>query len=251
MNITVYCGSNPGADPRFAEAARELGTWIGASGHCLVYGGSSVGLMGAVSRAALDAGGRVEGVEPQFFIDAGVAQHDLTELHVVETMGHRKAMMIELGDAFVAGGRVEGVEPQFFIDAGVAQHDLTELHVVETMGHRKAMMIELGDAFVALPGGMGTLEEISEVMSQIRLRMGPARCHLLNLGGFYDPLAELLRAMVGQGFLDDYELDRICFPASVGELEALLAEDAADLAVTGGRRPQTPYCPEALPGNRG
>lgn len=204
MNITVYCGSNPGADPRFAEAARELGTWIGASGHCLVYGGSSVGLMGAVSRAALDA-----------------------------------------------GGRVEGVEPQFFIDAGVAQHDLTELHVVETMGHRKAMMIELGDAFVALPGGMGTLEEISEVMSQIRLRMGPARCHLLNLGGFYDPLAELLRAMVGQGFLDDYELDRICFPASVGELEALLAEDAADLAVTGGRRPQTPYCPEALPGNRG
>lgn len=204
MNITVYCGSNPGADPRFAEAARELGTWIGASGHCLVYGGSSVGLMGAVSRAALDA-----------------------------------------------GGRVEGVEPQFFIDAGVAQHDLTELHVVETMGHRKAMMIELGDAFVALPGGVGTLEEISEVMSQIRLRMGPARCHLLNLGGFYDPLAELLRAMVDQGFLDDYELDRICFPASVGELEALLAEDAADLAVTGGRRPQTPYCPEALPGNRG
>lgn len=204
MNITVYCGSNPGADPRFAEAARELGTWIGASGHCLVYGGSSVGLMGAVSRAALDA-----------------------------------------------GGRVEGVEPQFFIDAGVAQHDLTELHVVETMGHRKAMMIELGDAFVALPGGVGTLEEISEVMSQIRLRMGPAHCHLLNLGGFYDPLAELLRAMVDQGFLDGYELDRICFPASVGELEALLAEDAADLAVTGGRRPQTPYCPEALPGNRG
>ena len=204
MNITVYCGSNPGADPRFAEAARELGTWIGASGHCLVYGGSSVGLMGAVSRAALDA-----------------------------------------------GGRVEGVEPQFFIDAGVAQHDLTELHVVETMGHRKAMMIELGDAFVALPGGVGTLEEISEVMSQIRLRMGPARCHLLNLGGFYDPLAELLRAMVDQGFLDDYELDRICFPASMGELEALLAEDAADLAVTGGRRPRTPYCPEALPGNRG
>ncbi len=204
MNITVYCGSNPGADPRFAEAARELGTWIGASGHCLVYGGSSVGLMGAVSRAALDA-----------------------------------------------GGRVEGVEPQFFIDAGVAQHDLTELHVVETMGHRKAMMIELGDAFVALPGGVGTLEEISEVMSQIRLRTGPAHCHLLNLGGFYDPLAELLRAMVDQGFLDGYELDRICFPASVGELEALLAEDAADLAVTGGRRPQTPYCPEALPGNRG
>lgn len=204
MNITVYCGSNPGADPRFQEAAEQLGKWIARSGHGLVYGGSSVGLMGAVSRAALEA-----------------------------------------------GGRVEGVEPNFFIEAGVAQHDLTCLHVVETMGHRKELMIELGDAFVALPGGVGTLEEISEIMSQIRLRMGPARCHLLNLGGFYDPLAQLLRSMETQGFLDQYELDRICFPATVDELEELLAEDAAALASTGGKRPRTPYCPEALPGNRG
>lgn len=204
MNITVYCGSNPGADPRFREAAEQLGTWIAEAGHCLVYGGSSVGLMGAVSRAAL-----------------------------------------------AAGGRVEGVEPRFFIDAGVAQHDLTRLHVVETMGQRKALMIELGDAFVALPGGVGTLEEISEIMSQIRLRMGPARCHLLNLGGFYNPLAQLLHAMAGQGFLDDYELERICFPATVEELEALLAEDALALAAAGGKRPREPYCPEALPGNRG
>lgn len=102
MNITVYCGSNFGDNPHFEEAARNLGAWIARAGHTLVYGGSSVGLMGAVSRAAIEGGTLVIGVEPAFFIEAGVAQHDLTELFVCDTMGERKAKMIELGDAFVA-----------------------------------------------------------------------------------------------------------------------------------------------------
>lgn len=102
MNITVYCGSNFGDNPHFEEAARNLGAWIARAGHALVYGGSSVGLMGAVSRAAIEGGAPVIGVEPAFFIEAGVAQHDLTELIVCDTMGERKAKMIELGDAFVA-----------------------------------------------------------------------------------------------------------------------------------------------------
>lgn len=102
MNITVYCGSNFGDNPHFEEAARNLGAWIARAGHTLVYGGSSVGLMGAVSRAAIEGGTPVIGVEPAFFIEAGVAQHDLTELFVCDTMGERKAKMIELGDAFVA-----------------------------------------------------------------------------------------------------------------------------------------------------
>lgn len=102
MNVTVYCGSSPCRNPHFELAARELGAWLASAGHALVYGGSSVGLMGVISRTVLEAGGTVYGVEPRFFIEAGVAQHDLAELYVVETMSERKAKMIELGDAFVA-----------------------------------------------------------------------------------------------------------------------------------------------------
>ncbi|WP_165246932.1 TIGR00730 family Rossman fold protein [Adlercreutzia sp. ZJ141] len=175
MNITVYCGSNPGKDPLFIQAAHDLGTWIANAGHALVYGGSSIGLMGAVSQATIDA-----------------------------------------------GGQVYGVEPQFFIDAGVAQHDLTELYVVQTMSERKEKMIELGDAFVALPGGVGTLEEISEITSRIRLGMNPSECYFLNINGFYNPLQMLLCEMHEQGFLDQIDLDRIHFPKNLEQLAALI-----------------------------
>lgn len=175
MNITVYCGSSDSPNTHFEAAARELGRWIAQQGHTLVYGGSSVGLMGTISRTVLDA-----------------------------------------------GGSVIGVEPRFFIEAGVAQHDLTELYTVDTMSERKAKMIELGDAFVALPGGVGTLEEISEIMSCIRLGLGVAACYLLNVDGFYDNLKAFLVHMVEQGFLDEIDLTRICFPASVSELVAML-----------------------------
>lgn len=176
MNITVYCGSSKGADPRFVEAAHELGAWIGSQGHALVYGGSSIGLMGIVARTVMEA-----------------------------------------------GGRAYGVEPRFFIDAGVAQCDLTELFVVESMPERKAKMIELGDAFVALPGGVGTLEEISEIFTRVRLDMGPHECFLLNIDGFYDPLRSFLESMVEHRFFDQCDLDRCHFPRSVEELARLLS----------------------------
>ena len=170
MNIVVYCGSSTPTNPHFRECACKLGTWIAANGHTLVYGGSSVGLMGMVSRAALDR-----------------------------------------------DGTVYGVEPQFFIEAGVAQHELSKLYVTDDMTQRKATMIELGDVFVALPGGVGTLEEISEIFSRIRLGLEPNECFLLNVDGFYDPLRNLLNAMLNQGFLSQEDMNRIHFPETIEE----------------------------------
>ena len=102
MNITVYLGANEGKDPSLKEAVRALGAWIGNAGHSLVYGGSKSGLMGELAESVLRAGGRVTGVEPQFFIDAGFEYNDVTELIVTKDMTERKAKMIELGSAFIA-----------------------------------------------------------------------------------------------------------------------------------------------------
>ncbi|MEI3547219.1 MAG: TIGR00730 family Rossman fold protein [Adlercreutzia sp.] len=176
MNITVYCGSNFGDNPHFEEAARNLGAWIARAGHALVYGGSSVGLMGAVSRAAIEG-----------------------------------------------GAPVIGVEPAFFIEAGVAQHDLTELIVCDTMGERKAKMIELGDAFVALPGGVGTLEEISEIFTRVHLD-GAARVLPIEYRRVLRPAsARFWNRWSSTAFFDQCDLDRCHFPRSVEELARLLS----------------------------
>ena len=102
MNITVYLGANEGNDPFLKETVRELGAWIGTNGNTLVYGGSKSGLMGELAESVLQAGGKVIGVEPQFFIDAGFVYDEITELITTKDMSERKAKMIELGEAFIA-----------------------------------------------------------------------------------------------------------------------------------------------------
>lgn len=102
MRITVYLGANEGNDAALRKAVEAFGAWIGESGNELVYGGSKSGLMGVIAQHVLEAGGKVTGVEPQFFIDAEVQYDGLTELIVTRDMSERKAKMIELGDAFVA-----------------------------------------------------------------------------------------------------------------------------------------------------
>ena len=102
MNITVYLGANEGSDPALKQAVQALGRWIGESGHALVYGGSRSGLMGQLADSVLAAGGKVTGVEPQFFLDAELQHDGLTELIVTKDMAERKAKMIALGDAFIA-----------------------------------------------------------------------------------------------------------------------------------------------------
>lgn len=102
MNITVYLGANEGNDPRLRKSVEGLGTWIGSSGNALVYGGSKSGLMGAIADSVLQAGGKVTGIEPQFFIENELQHDGLTKLIVTKDMSERKAKMIELGDAFIA-----------------------------------------------------------------------------------------------------------------------------------------------------
>lgn len=136
MNITVYLGANEGNDSALKESVRALGKWIGESGNALVYGGSKSGLMGELAESVLQA-----------------------------------------------GGKVTGVEPQFFVDAGFVYDEITELIITKDMEERKAKMIELGDAFIAFPGGTGTLEEITEVMSKVSLKHLEAPCILYNLNG--------------------------------------------------------------------
>ena len=102
MNITVYLGANAGNDPCLRKSVEELGTWIGSSGNALVYGGSKSGLMGAIADSVLQAGGKVTGIEPQFFIENELQHDGLTRLIVTKDMAERKAKMIELGDAFIA-----------------------------------------------------------------------------------------------------------------------------------------------------
>jgi uncharacterized protein (TIGR00730 family) len=99
--ICVFCGSASGRAPTYTAAARELGQLLAKRGIGLVYGGGNVGLMGELADAVLDAGGRAIGVIPQQLVDREIAHGGLTELHVVENLHQRKALMAELADAFL------------------------------------------------------------------------------------------------------------------------------------------------------
>ena len=170
MNITVYLGAFEGKDASLKQAVRELGTWIGASGNALVYGGSKSGFMGVLQ----------------------------------------------------AGGTVTGVEPKFFMDAELQYDNLTELIVTNDMTERKTKMIELGDAFIAFPGGTGTLEEISEVMSKVSLKQLDAPCILYNLNGYYDSLKALLAHMIEMGLSTPERQQGIYFADSLEEIKQII-----------------------------
>ena len=123
-----------------------------------------------------------------------------------------------------AGGPVIGVEPQFFIDEGYELDGLTQLIVTQDMTERKAKMIELGDAFIAFPGGTGTLEEITEVMSKVSLKHLDAPCILYNLDGYYDSLRTLLDHMVEKGLSTPERQAGIRFARDLGEIREILTQ---------------------------
>lgn len=174
MHIAVFCGSSMPRNKEIVEAAVVLGRRIAQEGHTLVYGGSNLGLMGVVSGAALEEGGRVVGIIPNLF-----------------------------SDDIIHSQRV------------------TELVRVSSMAERKERIMEMCDAFVALPGGIGTIDEVSEVM--VMNQLGLVRDHsganhqpwqrildgsyrtkpmiLLNIDGYYNPFLDQLRLVKEEGLM--------------------------------------------------
>ena len=152
--VCVYCGSGPGTNPRFMEAAKALGKVFAESDVRLVYGGGSLGMMGAVASSVLDHGGRVTGIIPDFLT---TRENALTRVQ--------------------------------------------ELIVTPDMHERKRLMFEHSDAFVAMPGGVGTLEELVEQLTWKQLGRHAKPVLLANIDGFWEPLLALFAHMRATEFI--------------------------------------------------
>jgi uncharacterized protein (TIGR00730 family) len=152
--VCVYCGSGPGTNPRFIEAAVALGKALADSAIRLVYGGGSIGLMGALATSVLDHGGAVTGIIPDFLTSRENAL-----------------------------SRVQ------------------EMIVTPDMHERKRLMFERSDAFVALPGGIGTLEELVEQLTWQQLGRHSKPILIANIDGFWEPLLALLTHMSATQFI--------------------------------------------------
>ena len=135
--------------------------------------------------------------------------------------GSKTGLMGELAKAVL---EVTGVEPQFFMDAGFQYNGLTELIVTKDMSERKAKMIALGDAFIAFPGGTGTLEEISEIISKVALNQLNVPCILYNLNGYYDDLKHLLSLMIEKGLSSAERQKGIFFAETLEEIKDILGK---------------------------
>lgn len=152
--VALYCGSRAGHLPIYQQAAVELAQTLAEQGFGAVYGGASIGLMGLVADTVL-----------------------------------------------AHGGEVVGVIPQFILDYEIANTKLTELHVVDTMHTRKAMMAQRASAFIALPGGLGTFEEILEIATWAQLNQHQKPMMIYNVNNFYQHLIAQLDHAVAEGFL--------------------------------------------------
>lgn len=135
-------------------------------------------------------------------------------------------LMGEVADEVLRlGGEVLGVIPQFLVDMEVGHTGLTELIVTNTMHERKLAMAEASDGFIAMPGGIGTLEEIIEVFTWTQLGIHAKHCGLYNVNGYYDHLIAMLGHMVGERFLKDTHADLMHTGAAAGALlKTVLAE---------------------------
>ena len=144
--------------------------------------------------------------------------------HTLVYGGSKTGLMGLLAQSALAqGGSVIGVEPECFMAQELQYDGLTQLIVTRSMAERKAKMIQLGDAFIAFPGGTGTLEEITEVMSQVSLGQLSAPCILYDLDGYYRHLKALLDHMISAGLSSSERQQGIHFARSLSEIQALLS----------------------------
>jgi uncharacterized protein (TIGR00730 family) len=194
-SVCVYCGSGPGTDPAFIEAARQFGKELAENGIRLIYGGGKVGIMGAISETVLQHGGKVTGIIPEFLVAREHAR--------------------ESGD----------------------------LLVTRDMHERKRKMFEMADAFVAMPGGVGTLEEIVEQITWVQLGRHKKPVLLANIQSFWDPLCALLEHMRTLEFIrGGLEFD-LLVAKRVPEILPMLRNAAAGVSET---QKQTLVEPERL-----
>ena len=152
--VAVYAASSSQVSCEYIDAAAELGRTLAAEGIEIVYGAGKVGLMGALADAALDA-----------------------------------------------GGKVTGVIPQFMVDNGWCREKLTNLIVTPDMHTRKEKIVSLADATIALPGGVGTLEELMEIITWKQLGLYANPIVILNTRGYFNPLKEMLERAVEEKFM--------------------------------------------------
>ena len=155
-NVCVFCASSARIDTTYLEAARELGGLLARQGWRCVNGGGAVGLMGALTDGALDA-----------------------------------------------GGEVTGVIPKFMVDNGWCYDRLEDVIITVDMHQRKQMMSEMADAVIAMPGGVGTLEELLETLTWRQLGLVKVPVIILNVQGYYDPLLSMLRQAIDEGFMKE------------------------------------------------
>jgi len=191
-SIAVFCGANSGNNPVYAAAAKAFGELLARESVTLVFGGGKVGLMGVLADSVLNA-----------------------------------------------GGSAIGVIPQGLVAREVAHPDLTQLHVVETMHERKALMARLSDGFVAMPGGLGTFDEICEIITWNQLGILVKPCSFLNVNGYFNPLLHMFDTCVTEGFLRKerrdsliVEEDGLCLLEKLRQFEPLITDKWTDLKKT-------------------
>lgn len=175
MKVCVFCGSGSGRESHYVEMGAKLGEMLANDDHQLVYGGASIGVMGALANACLDAGGTVYGVMPAKLVEREVSHQNLTHFE-----------------------------------------EVNDMHI------RKRRMYELSDAFVALPGGMGTLDELCEIYTWAQIEYHAKPIFLLNHRGYFDFFLKHIERAIEEGFMSTKDRDLLHIVTSVEELVVCL-----------------------------